>query len=247
MKVRPAALASALKSLAGIEREVITSDVGRFYADPVSHFGNALLMQGTYEPNMMQTLDTLLYDGATFVDLGANEGYFSVAGAHLVGRSGRVVAIEPQPRLQSVLQKNFDLNNIADRIDLHPVAVSNEEGEAEMFISPDTNTGSSGLARSTRYHLQQKSVPLRRLSTVFDHAEIETADVLKIDVEGFEYEAVMGSLELFTPSRIRAVALELHPDAMRKRGREPNTLLEELTDRGYKRLPDVPTLVLAAS
>jgi FkbM family methyltransferase len=235
-----------LKSLVGIEREVISSDIGCFYADPVSHFGNALLTQGTYEPKMMQTLQTLLCDGATFIDLGANEGYFTVAGAHLVGASGRVVAIEPQPRLQPILERNLKLNNIADRIDLHPVAVSEEDGEAQMFISPDTNTGSSGLARSTRYGLREESVPLRKLSTVFENAEIETADLIKIDVEGFEYEAVMGSLELFAPSRIRAVALELHPDAMRKRGHTPNTLLTALKDRGYERLSDVPTLVMAA-
>ena len=81
MKIRPAILASLLKQFVPIGRQYLTADIGRFYADPLSQFGNTLLNHGTYEATLLETVKETLESGDTFVDLGANEGFFSVAAA----------------------------------------------------------------------------------------------------------------------------------------------------------------------
>ena len=52
-----------------------------------------------------------LAPGAVFVELGANEGYFTVLASQLVGPQGIVIAIEPRSRLQSVITANLEANN----------------------------------------------------------------------------------------------------------------------------------------
>ena len=109
-RVRPAPLASALASLFGLNRRrLFRAANGTFYINPISGLGSAIL-QGGYEPQMVNVLNHYLSSGGVFIDVGANEGYFSVLASRLVGPKGTVVAIEPQSRLQSVLQTNLSIN-----------------------------------------------------------------------------------------------------------------------------------------
>jgi predicted methyltransferase len=71
--------------------------------DPVWVFGIALLRDGIYEPQMTKLLYTLLRPSDTFLDVGGNEGYFSVIASTLVP-DGAVHCIEPQERLHPVLR-----------------------------------------------------------------------------------------------------------------------------------------------
>jgi len=83
------------------------------------------------------------------VDLGANEGYFTVIGARLCGDTGRVLAIEPQLRLLPVIEENVRLNNVAD-VTLVNVAIGDQPGTVEMQLTPSTNNGGSGFGRRSR-------------------------------------------------------------------------------------------------
>src|SRR4051795_13108866 len=94
-RIRPALLASYLKRLLRIKRVVVRTGAGAFFVDPISHLGAQLIDTGEYEPDMMATLEKHLSAGGVFVDVGANEGYFSVEAGRIVGPSGRVVAVEP--------------------------------------------------------------------------------------------------------------------------------------------------------
>lgn len=232
MGLRPAFFAAWLKRLCGIERCVVRTDIGTFLVDPISNLGVSLI-GGGYEPGMVETLRRYLQPSSIFVDVGANDGYFTVLGGSLVGPGGRVIAVEPQARLQAVLARNLQLNRL-DNVSLYPVAISDSEGTAVLHLSPDLNTGSTGLTRRTCYKVARQPVRMVTLTRVLSDARVEQVDLMKMDIEGFEYEAVFGSRELFATGRIRAVALELHPDQMRDRGRDPVELVGFLRDSGYR-------------
>ena len=237
MQIRPAILVSLLKRILPIQRQYVSADIGSFYIDPLSQFGNTLLNQSTYESRLLNTVQNQLAPGDTFVDLGANEGFFSVAAGQQVGSTGTVLAIEPQQRLQTVLQRNFIRNGVADRIRLLAAAISDMSGEAAFHLSPNTNTGSSGLARTTAYRVKTDTVPVMRLGEALDAFQIDRVDLIKIDIEGFEYEAVMGAKDVFVPDRITKIALELHPSLLEKRGHNPDDLKDFLKAQGYTRDP----------
>lgn len=85
LRIRPAFVASWLKCRLHVKRVVLQARYGRFFIDPASQFGALLLRDGEYEHEMRHTLEQFLEPAATFVDVGANEGYFSVMAAALVG------------------------------------------------------------------------------------------------------------------------------------------------------------------
>ena len=120
-------------------------------------------------------------------------------------------------------------------------AVSDRPGEAELHISPSTNTGSTGLSQSTRYRVPHEAVPVNTLKGVLDQHGIEKVDLMKMDIEGFEYEALTGAEKLLKTKRIRALALEMHPELMRARGKEPERIESVLTKYGYSKDSQAPT------
>jgi FkbM family methyltransferase len=232
LRVRPAALGSLLKNGLRVRRTVIATDAGKFYVDPVSGFG-ALLVQGSYEPGLLMVLQSLLKPGSTFVDLGANEGYFSVIASELVGNDGIVIAVEPQSRLREILAKNFELNDVRNVRIIH-AAISNYRGTGTLHLSPDTNTGSTGLSRSTAYRNKQETTGIITLTELLSNLGIAQVDLMKIDIEGFEYEAVLGSPELFREGRVKAIALEVHAGALATRGHAAEEIVTFLRDCGYR-------------
>ena len=235
MRVRPAALASAFKKTLRVKRTTINTPAGRFFVDPVSQFGSHL-GRGYYEPELTFALWSLLSPGDTFVDVGANEGYFSVIASKLVGTDGKVLAIEPQTRLRSVLETNFELNDVTN-VRVFDVAISDRQGTATLHLAPDTNTGSSGLRQGTVYKNLETPVETLTLSELLTKAAVERVDLMKMDIEGFEFEAVLGSPELFREHRIRWFALELHPSMMAARGRRPEDIVSFLKGCGYQMDP----------
>jgi len=245
MRVRPAFLAAGLKKVLGICRKAVEVKEGIFWIDPVSQFAVNLVTEHGYEPEMGETLRKYLRPGGTFVDIGANEGFFTVQAAKIVGPSGRVLAVEPQGRLQQVIQKNLELNGLTN-VTLARSAVSDRPGEAELHISPSTNTGSTGLSQSTRYRVPHESVPVNTLEAILARSGVQTVDLIKMDIEGFEYEALIGAEKLLKEKRIKALALEMHPELMRGRGKEPDKIEEMLEGCGYRKDQEAKTNVWIA-
>lgn len=232
MNVRPAILSVFLKKLLKIKRFVIEAKFGKFFIDPASLFGQFLLQRGEYEPSMTEVLRHFLKPSAVFLDVGANEGYFSVIASKIVGSSGRVIAVEPQQRVGNVIQKNLEINGINNTI-LVADAISDVRGSASLYISPDTNTGSTGLVNSTRYSLPTQTIRTITLTDLLEKNSIRNADLMKMDIEGYEYEAIIGSPDVFKEKRIKAIALEVHPKLLSQRGLKPDDIYNFLKSCGY--------------
>ena len=102
-------------------------------------------MEAIYEPQMTRLLELVLRPTDVFVDGGANEGYFSILAASLVG-NGQVHCVEPQSRLQPILRENIRLNS-ARSVTIHSVALCEHPGEVKLFLC------SSMLFEELQYHL----------------------------------------------------------------------------------------------
>ncbi len=233
IRIRPAPLASLLKRVLGNSRIVVSTQQGRFWIDPASSLGVPLSRDGCYEPGMQKTIEKFLSPGDTFMDLGANEGYFTVIGAKRCGPRGRVVAIEPQKRLLPVIAENLRINGV-DWANVVNVAVTDSEGIATIHLASDINTGSSGLHRSTKYRLPTQQVAARTLAQVLDEEQLAYVDLMKVDIEGFEYEALLGSPDVFRKRRVKALALELHPTILANRKKDTSLINKMLEEYNYR-------------
>ncbi len=209
-RTRPTALAEILKRVLFIARKVVVTENGlRLWVDPASHFGREVLDTGTYEPLTMELISDLLRPGDSFVDVGANEGVFSVLASRCVGRGGRVLSIEPQSRLVEVLERNFRENG-CENIQLERVALSDSEGKEVMSLSASTNTGASSFLVTPRFAAKEK-VSTRTLDQVLESRELHRARLAKIDCEGAEVKVIEGALRALKKQFFQFILIEFHP------------------------------------
>jgi FkbM family methyltransferase len=243
MRVRPAPLASFIKRLLRIRRVEVRTDQGTFWVDPASNAGLELGRTGAYDPVTLSAVERLVRPGSTFIDVGANEGYFTVVASRLVGPLGRVLAVEPQARLEAVLARNLALNRCTNVAVIH-AAISDRSGTALLHLTPDVNNAASGLAAPTRYGLETQPTVLMTLADLLARAPGDPP-VVKMDIESFEHEAIHGGAALFRAGAVRALILELHAGMLRRRGLDPEAVPRLLRACGYEQAPLFNGLVWA--
>lgn len=163
------------------------------------------LASGECEATVQTALVEWLLPGALFVDVGANVGFFTLLGARLVGPDGRVVAFEPDPEVRSWLEANVSRNGFAGWVRPEGLAVWRESGQivferADPAVSPDRGTGR--LARGNGDSKEVSSETLWVSSTSLDDYFLalstdgtrpQLPDVVKMDLEGAEGEALVGA------------------------------------------------------
>jgi FkbM family methyltransferase len=190
----------------------LPSDAGgfRFACDLRDLIAREVFFTGAYGPQETALLRAVLRPGSTFVDVGANWGYFTLLGAHLVGAGGRVAALEPDPRLFAMLAANLAANGLA-RVAALPVAAAARDAALTLAgHHPDGgNWGVSSLVAGgdgPRFEVRGRPV-----DGVLDELGIERVELLKMDIEGAEDAALVGMADGLARGRYRRVLLELHP------------------------------------
>ncbi len=140
--------------------------------------------------------------GETVVDVGANIGVFSMWSAHLVGSTGRVLAVEPNPLAAEYASRNLiDQSNVT----VVQAACGSEAATATLSFPPGRLSVGSLYLRPDR--TESVVVDVRPLDAVLDEAGQDAVDFLKVDVEGHELEVLAGAKD--TLSRTRRAALEV--------------------------------------
>lgn len=141
---------------------------------------------GLYDYNNMSLIQDLLQDGGTFVDIGANIGSYTLIGSE--NRVAQVHAFEPHPSTFQLLRKNIELNQRSN-VTLHNVAVGSLEGE--VFLTDRSGSSINHIVPGTCQSGGTVAVPCHRMDKLCQTALI-TPQFVKVDVEGFEYDVLLG-------------------------------------------------------
>ena len=212
-----------------VKRVVTNAEFGKMWVDPVSTMGAAIISTRQYEPDLVAIIRANFPAGGVFLDIGANEGVFSIVAAKT---ASRVIAVEPQSRLIPVIHENLRLNGI-ENVTIIRAAISDQPGTGTLHLASDMNNASTALSLHTRYSTMTETTPLMSLTELFDQLSLETVDFMKMDIEGYEYEAILGSPEIFQKQRIRAFVVEFHRDHIEARGKSGQIILDFLGRCGY--------------
>ncbi len=145
------------------------------------------------EPRTSALFERLLRPGDTCVDVGAHVGYHSLLARRLVGNSGRVYAIDPQPHNCAQLSRNAELNAFSNIVVITAAAAAGEgwialKAQSRRDRSRLTLTG-PGVSDGALTFI----TPTISLAWLFRTQNIKRANVLKIDVEGYELEVLRGA------------------------------------------------------
>jgi FkbM family methyltransferase len=188
-----------------------------------------ILNFGRYEPEQTRLLLSLIEDGATVLDVGANVGWYSLLIARRHPRC-TVHAFEPIPHTYGYLEQNIALNRVGN-VHAHNLALSDADGEADFYWEPSLLGRASAADLSEHGEAQRVKRPMRRLDAVV--AELGLAvDFIKCDCEGSElrvFQGGRGTLDRCRP----AVLTELLRKWAAKLGYHPNQVIELFRDLGY--------------
>jgi len=188
-----------------------------------------------YEPQETALTQAVLGREMCFVDVGANWGYFTLLAAHLVGEGGRVVSLEPDPRLFSVLLENLARNKV-DQATALPLAAA--EGRSVLMLSGYSETGGNfGMSRVIAKQPVEDGyfqVLSDSLDSILDEQRIDSVDLMKMDIEGSEALAVKGMSRCLATKKIKHLLLELHPQQLLDLGSSADAVVEILLAADYK-------------
>jgi FkbM family methyltransferase len=152
-----------------------------------------------FEVQTSETLRFFFERASTFVDVGANYGFYSLLGA-IWNRNLRVVAFEPVPPIHNGLIRNIALNNLEKQVLAYPLALSDQTGTATLYL-PSITEGrdyeTTGTLVSDSWQSKKHSPEIVVETARFDDFERThpmKLELVKIDVEDFE-AAVLAGME----------------------------------------------------
>jgi len=182
---------------------------------------------GYYEWELSNLIKRLSIDSSLMVDAGANMGYFSLIFL-ANSKSGKVISFEPNPSVFKLLETNLDINMLCDRATIYKKALSFESGVLNFsFGSNNLQSGWGHVSSSS-----ENTITSHNLDDLY--LEDSIIDILKIDVEGFEYEVLMGSEKLLQTKRIKNIFFEINDELLRMKNLSGKFVIEYLKNFGYQ-------------
>ncbi|MEM6547704.1 MAG: FkbM family methyltransferase [Pseudomonadota bacterium] len=154
--------------------------------------GTRLLRGGLWEANVTPVFEKLVKPGSVVVDVGANLGYYSILAAHIAGPKGMVHAFEPNPRLYRLLNESFRFNGYLKtrQVRAYRRALWHERRAFTMRYLPGKLMQGSIFKHDEKdgAYAEARVIAVR----LDDFLPDLVADVIKIDVEGADAQALYG-------------------------------------------------------
>jgi FkbM family methyltransferase len=200
----------------------------RFRVKPEKRYAY-LWYWGASEPKLLRPFRTLLRPGMTVLDVGANFGWYTGLFSRLVGPQGRVHAFEPLPSAFAEAQGTVELNSLA-QAEVHNVGVSDKVSSLVFRVDPDRSETASALESAVG------ATEFRCATTTLDsfvqEQGLAQVDLLKVDVEGLEFEVLQGAAHLLQTHR-PILSLEFAGYLLQERGLQSDAILTFLRNCGY--------------
>jgi FkbM family methyltransferase len=155
---------------------------------------------GTYEQDRVAAITNMLQKGDCVWDIGAHNGYVTLAASRRVGATGHVYAFEPAPPNLELLRRHVEWNE-AGNVDVMPYALSAVDGVSKF--------GGTGSTVSYRLGRGTFDVTMRSVHSLLAEG-LQAPNVMKIDVEGSESEVLRGGAADLRPNGLIFVAIHSH-------------------------------------
>jgi FkbM family methyltransferase len=224
------------------ERVVSTHYGFRYKADLGDWLGQYVYLTGVYEPPTAHVISTLLSPGDTFIDVGANSGFFTLLASNQVGPTGRVLSFEPLPSMRRRIMENISLNGM-ENVTLYGAALSNTVGEVTFYEGPQGHKGISSMRPigETSAILQVPTMPLDNLAD-----KIPSIKLIKIDVEGAE-QLVIEGMERLLAQHHPYLVIEITDQYLKPFGHSAQGLSNLLCSMGYRMYKITPQSIVEMS
>lgn len=175
-----------------------------------------------------------LKEADIFIDVGANIGYFSMLVAQC--KAAKVLAIEPAPKTYEILNMNIKHNMLDRVIEPFNVALGSHKSTVKFVSSLGPKSHIGYRVNNIHAHLPTIEVKLTTLDEMLkDRQDIKKVDFIKVDIEGAEYDFLLGAshtIEKFRPM----ILMEIQEQRLIKYGANSEKVFTYINDLSYKYL-----------
>jgi FkbM family methyltransferase len=203
----------------------------------------SIYLLGAFERSTVRTLRKLVKPGDIVFDIGANIGAHTLGLAQSVGPTGRVFAFEPTDFAFAKLKRNLVLNpNLLARTDARQILLAaqvNAPRQTEIYASWPLKTDASVHPKHRGRLVTTLHASVDTLDRLVECEGIERLNLIKIDVDGFEYPVLKGGLRTIAKFRPLLV-MEMSPYVHAEQNQSFEALVALLRDCGYS-LQDAST------
>jgi FkbM family methyltransferase len=192
-----------------------------------------LILNGIREPECTRIMKKELKKGMIIAEIGANIGYYALLEASIIGKTGKIYAIEPFPLNFDLLNKNINLNSYQNIIDAYNIAISNRSGVEKLYVK-DKHNLCNMLENESEGSIEVKT-------ETFDNfiKNKQKPELIRMDIEGYEYFVLDGMKKTIKQCNSCKMFIELHLYQMDKKGLDYKKPVKTLFELGFK-----PTYVI---
>lgn len=180
-----------------------------------------LIIHGVYDIALTNFILKHVKPGQTFVDVGANMGVFTILAAYQVGINGKVFALEASPKHCLLLTENLAMNYMTNQATVLPVAVYSQKARL-TFHATQRFLGNGSLTPHDEQYKRRYSIDQYETYEV-DAAPLDDLlkdsgyiHVIKIDIEGGEYHALLGFQNHLREKAVGTLLFELNKQMLGK-------------------------------
>ena len=199
----------------------------KFYAPLADHW--RFTGKQHFEPYLTSFMESVITSGDIVIDVGAHIGIHTVHAAKL---GGYVFSIEPIPSNIRLLERNIQLNNVSNSVELIKGAACDHKGIGTIYVHNYSGSHSMVYSRGARNVIR---VPCFRLDSLF--LEKKHIKLIKIDVEGFEVNVVRGMESILSKKSAKYIVIEVDNSSFAK----ITEIMARYGYRLYKRLENYKT------
>jgi len=211
-------------------------DVGygvKMYLDITNPYTWDLAEEREHEDKVKKTFVKNIREGDTVIDVGANIGEFSLIASKKVGSKGKVISIDPLKQAVIWLEKNYTLNGFSN-YEILEKAVGNKTGTTTLYKrSVSSETGIIDPDITEKKLVSSGKILIDTIDNIIHSRNIGRVEMLKIDVEGFEYEVLCGCKDSFKDNKIKKIICEIHSSYLQKKGLDEKMIYSLLKENGF--------------
>lgn len=187
-----------------------------------------------YEHDYCNYWMKLASESRIIFDVGANVGVYSLLGA-AANSQASLHSFEPTAEVFEALKANIEINGL-NNIVTNQAAVGSSNGFGFLHQCAGSDGSNEGMNFVTSTNLEESDAvtPLISLDAYCQNNAIDRIDLMKIDIEGGEYDALLGAQNLLRKRAIGSIILELSEWAAKRSGHSTADIKGLLHDVGYK-------------
>lgn len=219
------------KLFSGIKTEIIYKKNIRLKIHLDDWIQQQVYFLGDYERPEIDYISQYLKSGNVFVDIGANIGLFSLNASKIVGDKGKVISFEAFSSNYRQFKNNIEINNFKNIISENK-AISNQNSTVEILY----NEGDHNIGMASSFLKNFTSKEIVESITLDDYASnnsIEKIDLIKIDIEGGEYNAILGMTKILSDSKPQ-VLIEINHQTLQDSGRTEKEIIDLFNQFNYR-------------